>query len=677
VENNKFPGIRSQLTTVWRQFQPRQHPSKLSSGGDRNAESEHFSFSHERQEEDFFSAAPPPAQQIAGANSQAIVTSNSTSEDDRFSEISTPISRLNLPQLKVDRWSIFWAILAAMVGGTGITSYLLLIAVPPTSNCRNISPLSTDSERLYCAQVGAETKEVPKLRAAVGLVQGWTDSHPLYGEAQRLLKSWSQDLMRIGTKQLNEGKIDVAIATLKIIPSQSPIYSQAQATIAKWSDQAQDSANIDVKFDRAMKSGDWNQAFVILQSVQRMRGNYWNSFKHEQMSAKLVLERDGWDKLQEAKDALIGKEFSSYTVGAKRPDLVKTTKDKVKIEEPLPTEPEPIVKAMQLANQINPTTYVYQEGQQLRSTWSKQLMTLSIGAYKTQNFNEAISIAQKVPQDVSVYQEAQDWVKLNRSHIWAGKRHMLALMDAIAQVKQIPKTSSIYTLARNQQSNWQGMLKHQTQFQWAKTIASFQQPATLALAIDTAKQIPAHSEVGTMMQSEIATWNRQIQTIDNRVILARARQIVNNGASLANLQAAVRLAGKITADRPMGAEATAAVGEWNEKIQTIEDTPIFNRAQAIANSGNLTQAIEIANQIAPGRALYQTAQSSVRYWSLELQEIADRQTLEKAIAIYRQGQISTAIDLAATINRRSPIYGDARAYVADWRLLLSPRSMRN
>ncbi len=676
MEKNQFQGIRNQLTTVWRQFQPRQHPSKLSSGGDLNAVSENFPFSNGLAAEDFRSAAPGQDQQLETVNSQAIVTIGSTSEADRFSETIAPISRLNLPKLNVDRWSIFWAILAAMVGGTGITSYLLLIAVPPTSNCRNISPLSTDSERLYCAQVGAETKEVPKLRAAVGLVRGWTDSHPLYGEAQRLLKSWSQDLMRIGTKQLNEGQIDRAITTLKIIPSNSPIYSQAQATIAKWSDQAQDSANIDVKFDRAMKLGDWNQAFVILQSVQRMRGNYWNTFKHEQMSSKLAIERDGWDKLQEAKDALSGKEFSSYTVGAKRPDLVKTTKDKV-VEEPLPTEPEPIVKAMQLANQINPSTYVYQEGQQLRSKWSKQLMTLSIGAYKTQNFNEAISIAQKVPQDVSVYQEAQDWVKLNRSHISAGKRHMLAMMDAIAQVKQIPKTSSIYTLARNQQSNWQGMLKHQSQFQWAKTIASFQQPATLALAIDTAKQIPAHSEVGTMMQSEIATWDRQIQTIDNRVILARARQIVNNGDSLVNLKAAVRLAGKITADRPMGAEATAAVGEWNEKIQTIEDTPIFNRAQAIAKTGNLDRAISVANQIAPGRALYQTAQSSVRYWSLELQEIADRQTLEQAIAIYRQGQISTAIDLAATIGRRSPIYGDARAYVADWRMLLSPRSMRN
>ena len=282
-----------------------------------------------------------------------------------------------------------------------------------------------------------------------------------------------------------------------------------------------------------------------------------------------------------------------------------------------------------------------------------------------------------MPQDTSIYAEAQDWVKLNQAHVWAGKKHMLAMMDAIAQVKKIPKNSTIYTLARTKRSHWESMLKQQTQLQWARSIASFQQPGTLALAIATAKQVPAQSEVGQTVQSEIADWNRQIETIDNRVILAKAKQMVNNGESLANLKAAVRLAGKITKDRPLGEEITGFVAEWNEKIQTIEDRPILASAMALARKGHLTQAVETANRIAPGRSLYQDAQSQVRYWNIELQEIADRHTLERAIGIYRQGKISTAIELAATIGRRSPIYSDARSYVADWRLLLAPRSVSN
>jgi hypothetical protein len=653
MEKSKFQEIRTQVVDVWKQFQPGQPTHKLPA---RNG-----AISEERL-----------------SDNGSMTKVSEISKRDLFTEISGPISKLNLPKVNVDPWSAFWVVLATMVGGTGLTSYLLLIAVPPTPSCQGIAPLSSDGERLYCAQVGAETREVPKIRTAVNLVKDWGESHPLYGEAQRLLATWSQDLTRIGRKQLNSGEIQQAISTLKIVPPTSPAYDKTQELIAKWSDQAKHSVSIDAKFERSMKLGDWNAAFGILQSVQRMRGSYWNTHKHEQMSFKLAQERDAWDKLQEAKDAIEGKEFSSYTVGAKRPDLEtasasKQGKDAEVEEELLPTEPEPIVKAMEIANQINPKTYVYHQGQALRSGWSQQLVSLAVDRYKAQNFNEAISIAQKVPDDVASYQEAQDWVKLNQAHVAAGKRHLLALMDAVAQTKQIAKTSPIYALAKGKQANWQGLLKQQTQLQWAKTIASFQQPATLAMAIETAKQVPPNSESGKALQSEIATWSRQIETVDNRVILAKATQIVANGASLTNLKAAVHLAGKITKDRPMGEEVTVAVAEWTEKIQTIEDQPILENAQALAKQGHLSKAIEVGNRIAPGRALYKDMQSDVRYWSLELQEIADRRTLQQAISTYRRGNISNAINIAASIGRRSPVYGEARSYVADWRLLIAPR----
>jgi hypothetical protein len=671
VQDSKRQEIEARLAAIWRKWQPANASNKSLLPVNRD------------------DLPPPVIEDRQGSQRRSPVATTKVSapidaEDrDLFSEMMAPISKLNLPNVTIDPWSAFWAVLAAMVGGTGITSYLLLIAVPPTPSCQGILPISTDSERLYCAQVGADTQETPKLRSAVDLVKGWTDRHPLYRESQRLLESWSEDLTRIGRKQLNDGKIEQAIATLKIIPSSSPVYDRTQATIAKWSNQVRDSAKIDGNFDRSLKSGDWNQAFVILQTVQRMRGTYWNGFKHDQMAAKLAQERNAWEKLQEAKDALEAREDEDYNTRAKRIELaVKAAAKKAKepeqvVEAPLPKQPEPIVKAMKLANQIDPNTYVYREGQALRSKWSKHLVALSVDLYKAQNFDRAIEIVQKVPQDVSIYAEAQDWVKLNQAHLWAGKRHMLAMMDAIAQVKKIPKTSPIYTLARTKQSNWQGMLKQQTQFQWAKSIASFQQPATLAVAIATAKQVPAESEVGKTMQSDLATWSQQIETIDNRVILAKARQIVSRGESLANLKAAVRLAGNITKDRPLGEEITTHVADWNQKIQTIEDRPILTKAIALAGQGNLSQAISLADRIAPDRSLYQNAQAEIRYWRLELQEIADRRTLEHAISIYRQGKISTAIDLAATIGRRSPIYSDARAYVADWRLLLTPRLTRN
>ncbi|MCY7369270.1 MAG: hypothetical protein LH474_14110 [Chamaesiphon sp.] len=671
MQNSKRQKIGNQLVSAWKKFQPRQKSGSRKGNQTEVDQSDPLRQTIETGET---IAHPGEDPQPKAVNKRINIPSR-----DLFNEMVAPISKLNLPTVHVEPWSAFWAVLTAMVGGTGITSYLLLIAVPPTPNCQGVLPLSVDSERLYCAQVGAETKEVPKLRSAVNLVQNWTDSHPLYAESQRLLKSWSEDLIRIGRKQVNEGNIQQAIATLKIVPITSPIYDLTQETITKWSIQAQDSSKIDDKFEQAMKSGEWNQAFAVLQSVQRMKGSYWSSYKYDQMASKLAKERDGWDRLQEAKDALEAKDGDDYNVRAKRIALAvkAAAKKQPVVEAPLPKEPAPILNAMKLANQIDKSTYVYQEGQTLRAKWSKHLIDLSVDLYKAQNFNEAISIAQKVPQDVSSYAEAQDWVKLNQAHVWAGKRHILALMDAIAQAKKIPKTSTIYTLARTKQSNWQGMLKQQTQLQWARTIASFQQPATLALAIQTAKQVPAQSEVGQTIQSEMSTWSQQIETVDNRILLVKARQIVSNSDSLANLRAAVKLTGKITKDRPMGEEITASVAEWTEKIQVIEDRPILAQAIETAKQGHLFQAITVASRITAGRSLYPDAQSQIRYWSLTLQEIADRRTLDRAIATYRKGNISNAINLAATISRSSPIYDDARVYISNWRLLLAPRSVRN
>jgi hypothetical protein len=647
MSNNKFQQLRTQFLVMWKQFPP-------------GSSSRAVSIDTEPETGDIVNGS---LAKVRGINSSNI-----------FAESTAAISKLNLPQVHVDPLSAFWAILIATIGGTGVTSYLWLVAVPPTPECRGIGAMASDSERLYCAQTAAESRQLPELIAAVNLVKDWTDSQPLYGESQKLLKNWSEELYKIATKELDQGNIDRAISTLKLIPASSPSYEKTQELLAKWTDQSLDSEKIDAKFDRAMKLGDWGTAFGILQQVQRMKGAYWNTHKHHEMSVKLVREQDGWDKLHSAKVALAGEEENGYTVGAKRPDLANKKDPKV-AEKPLPTQPEPIVKAMEIANEIDPKTYAYQQGQTLRTTWSKQLIHLAIVKHKAQSFNESTEIAQKVPEDVSFYAEAQDWVKLNQATVASGKQNLLSFVDAISQVKKIPKTSTIYPIALSKQANWQVLLKQETQLQWAKTIGQIQQPATLALAISTAKQIPATSVAGKTLQTDIGNWNRQIQTVNNRAILAKAQHLVASGTSLVNLKTAVTLATKIPKDAAMGEEAAAAVAEWSEKIQTIEDRPILDNALALGARGLRSQAIAVADRIMPGRSLYPAAQYHVRQWYVELQEIADRGTLNRAIGTYRQGNISMAIDVASTISRRSSLYGDAREYMAKWRLLLVPKTI--
>jgi hypothetical protein len=234
MQNSNQNEIGTRLSALWSKFQGDRAASQPTATGHREAVDR-----HEIDDDPCRDSYPPAEEATVGGASQnenrhpAISAITKFVDSEMFSEAIAPISKLNLPTVNVDPWSAFWAVLAAMVGGTGITSYLLLIAVPPTPSCQGVLPISTDSERLYCAQVGADTKEIPKLRSAVDLVKGWTDRHPLYRESQRMLKGWSEDLMRISRKQVNEGKIDRAIATLKIVPTTSPVYDLAQESIGK------------------------------------------------------------------------------------------------------------------------------------------------------------------------------------------------------------------------------------------------------------------------------------------------------------------------------------------------------------------------------------------------------------------------------------------------------------
>jgi soluble cytochrome b562 len=647
VDKTKLAAIRNQINYVWTQFQP-----------------------------------APSSEQQPVETKAALEGQPPIDEADKFTDNTAPLSKLNIPKVDIDPWSAFWLVLAAIVGGTGVFSYLLLVSVPPLANCQSITPLSTDGERLYCAQVGAKDANLKGLVAAMDVVRGWDQGHPLYTDAQNFLNIWSRDLTRLARKQLNEGELEQAIATLKKIPANSPTYDKTQELIGKWSEQSDKGSTIATKFEAALKNAQWDSAFVQLQSVRMMRGRYWNTFQHDRMALRMSQERDGWDRLQAAKDALEGKAANGYLVGANQKELNKelegTSTIDVSDEEELPKTPERLLAAIEIANQIDAKTYVYAQGQKLRSVWSKQILQMSVAKHQEKDFSQALAIASKVPKDVPSYSEAQDWVKLNQSEASAGQRHILALMDSIAQVKRIPKGSPIYGLAQAKAANWKGLLKQQTQLQWAKSVATVRQPSSLALAIATAKQVPSNIPEGEEAQSQIAVWQQQVQEIEHRTTIARAQQIMAGGESLANLRAAVGIIDSVSKNGKIGTGETAEmVADWRKKLQTIEDTPLLTNAQTLANQGKLEEAVKMASRVTPGRALYANAQANIRYWSLELMEIADRRVLQRAIAVYRSGNISQAIDIGSAITRRSPMYSEARGYIDNWQNLIAPRIIQS
>jgi hypothetical protein len=64
-------------------------------------------------------------------------------------------------------------------------------------------------------------------------------------------------------------------------------------------------------------------------------------------------------------------------------------------------------------------------------------------------------------------------------------------------------------------------------------------------------------------------------------------------------------------------QAQTMIKEWTQTLQIQEDSPILERAKSLAYRGSLTEAINTAAQIAPGRALYGEARNAIKLWESE------------------------------------------------------------
>ena len=90
------------------------------------------------------------------------------------------------------KWSFVWIGAFGLFAGTGLGAYLWLAGLPPLPDCRSITPLSPDANRLYCAQEVARSGKLDDLLSGISLVKDWSPNHPLYRNSQQALAKWSR-----------------------------------------------------------------------------------------------------------------------------------------------------------------------------------------------------------------------------------------------------------------------------------------------------------------------------------------------------------------------------------------------------------------------------------------------------------------------------------------------------
>jgi len=526
-----------------------------------------------------------------------------------------------------------WLTALLVSGITGIGALLWLSRLPPLPNCQRLSPFATDAERLYCADQAARQGEVKPLIAAVKTVSQWPEDHPLALQASHLRDEWSKSILSIANQKLEQGKLKEAVSIARQIPANSAIYSEAQSAIQTWEADWSQGSEIYQEAETALKNQQWEQSAEYLKRLLQLDNDYWRQQVRE-LNVRTAREQTAWKQFQQAQD-LAG---------------LRT--------------PEALGEAIALASKVDPGSYMVEKAKAERETWSKLLLEIAEDSLAW-DLQGAIAAAEKIPEDASVHLQAQDIVNFGRAQLLSQEDKFWDYVHAWTLVQPIATDQPLHEQAQAKAAEWEQQIQNETQLQMANWFAQLGQGFSYQLAIDAAEMIQTDQPQRLQAQTLIAQWSKQLDKLEDAHYLANAVQLAAAG-TIDKLQAAIAQASQVNLGRALRIEAQTLIAEWQNRLQIVQDQPLLDRAKELAQQGQLSQAIALAQQIPQSRALYSEAQSTIRDWTAQVQRAEDQPILDQARALASQGSLTAAIEQAAQIGPERALYSEAQTAIGQW-----------
>lgn len=586
------------------------------------------------------SSVPPAESDLAPLNSPSSVESSSSPVEE-----SSPPRKKGALKIPKGFWG--WQFLGLVIllgfGTTGVGALLWLLTMPPAPNCEEISPLSPDGERLYCADLAAKSGKMAQLQEAFNLVNSWPADHPLQPLAQQKMKGWVQSLIAFAEEKLEAGDLNAALKVVSIVPKNTPAYDEVTAAIQGWQNNWDDGQKLYDKAQAAMKALDWSQTFQYAQALSKLNNIHWSEKRFNEIMDRLSLERKGNQRLNEAREL---------------------SKEKT---------PDKLAEAIALANQIDKKLYISSAATKEIKTWSRGLLDQAAEQLKQKNLERSIDIANLVPSYSPLYSEAQNLILLGQVKAveWdqSPKQSLLQQIYVLSEGKQalaqMGNNRPAYKEAQVEPQEISGQIQDLVDLQFASMMAKMQHPFTLQLAIDQAQMIDPKRPRRVHAQTLVAHWRKEILRLEDQPYIALARRLAQT-ETLDGFQTAVQQARQILMGRPLRIQAQTLIAEWTKRIEIIEDQPLMNEALALAKQGNLSAAIDKASKIATGRALHKQAQEKISGWVAQVQIAEDRPILDRAYNLAKQGSLSGAIAEAAQIRYGRALYSEAQGAIAGW-----------
>ncbi len=148
--------------------------------------------------------------------------------------------------------------------------------------------MASDSERLYCAQLAAQSGGEKDLIEAIALVESWDSDRPLYWEARKSLDDWSQQFWQQAQEQITLGNLPEAVRLARLISPRSTYHTRARQAIAAWQQEWEQGQEMTRQFDRAFKAGHWQQALSIARQFSNFESDYWREERANALMLRLA-----------------------------------------------------------------------------------------------------------------------------------------------------------------------------------------------------------------------------------------------------------------------------------------------------------------------------------------------------------------------------------------------------
>lgn len=516
------------------------------------------------------------------------------------------------------RWLLISLMGCITASGAAIGAFVWLINLPPTADCETVASVTTDRARLYCAQVAAETGNLDDILASLKLVGGWNQSHPLHYEVQPLVEQWSWVALKEAQQKLGNSDLEGAIKLIDYIPITSPVYETAQDSLQAWNAEWDQGDAIWQEAQAALQEQRWDVASRQILALAELQNRHWRVNQVQALSQQIRQERQA--RRQLARATAIAGNGGVPQLGA----------------------------ALKTASQISQTTYAYQDAQPYMDRWSDWLLNIGLDKWYASDLDEAIRLGHNAAVNPNRAKSAQELIWLSQARQLAqasigtwrtSPEQLVKLYRAMVMANRIPRDSAYYPQAQSSVTTWRTHLADLGKLQLAQLPGRIQNLDTLKLAMDQAAQIPQGSPRRRQAQTLMAHWRLETERLEDQPYLARAHQLANLN-TVDGLQQAIETASQIPVHRALRNEAQSWIYVWNNQIEVLQDRPILAAARELADDSNYSQAIAKASNIRVGRALYDEAQTAIAGWRREIYAI--EQARQRAAARRRQAELSTA-----------------------------------